>query len=263
MSKSIVDSSHFKGFTVKIDNQVVTIDSVVLGNTNQLVINLSNSILKENGITLSYNNGNVVSVYGKNLINFKDTLVDNLLKGASPRIVELKTDEDGDTLTAKFNMKMKLPSDISVLALKAEYNGNKSIPISESSFFNNDSTLLLFSLVGHVYADYKLLLSYSGNNIISSDNGLLKTFSDTLVTNNSKGLPVQIDTGKIGTDGLSGMLKFSKPLALITKQSSFTFKVNKKSVSFNNLYSFNNTILFTLSNSLHYGDKIGRASCRE
>jgi len=256
MSKSIVDSSHFNGFTVKIDNQVVTIDSVVLGDTTQLVINLNVSILKNDQILLSYNNGNVVSIYEKNLVDFNDTLVDNLLKGAPPRLTELKTSKDGDTLIAKFNMKMQLPSDISALALKAEYNGDLSIPILESSFFNNDSTLLVFPLDEKVYADYQLLLSYSGTNIVSADSGLLKTFSDTLVTNNSKGFSVQIDTAKIGSDGLSGMLTFSKPLALIIKQSAFTIKVNKKSVSLKDLYSLNNTILFTLSSSLHFGDTI-------
>ena len=256
LSKSIVDSIYFDGFTVKIDNQVVAIDSVVLGNANQLIINLNTSILKDNEIQLSYNNGNVVSIYKKILTVFNDTLVDNLLYGASPRIVELKTSKDGNTLIAKFNIKMQLPSEISALALKAEYNGNTSIPLSNVSFSSNDSTLLAFPLVTKVYADYKLLLSYSGNNISTSNNSLLKVFSDLPVTNYSVGLPLQIDTGKIGIDGLSGILEFSKPLAMVIKQSAFTFKVNKKIVAYKDLYSFNNTILFTLPNTLHYGDTI-------
>jgi hypothetical protein len=235
---------------------VVTIDSVVFGKTNQLLINLNVNILKDNEIQLSYSNGNVVSIYKKNLIAFKDTLVDNLLNGASPRIVELKTSKDGNTLIAKFNIKMQLPSDISALTLKAEYNGNTSILFSKVSFSNNDSTLFVFTLGTKVYADYKLLLSYSGNNISTSNNSLLKVFSDIPVTNYSVGLPLQIDTGKIGTDGLSGILEFSKPMAMVIKQSAFTFKVNKKIVAYKDLYSFNNTILFTLPNTLHYGDTI-------
>ncbi len=236
---------------------MVGIDSIVMGDsTNQLVINLTDSILNDNDILFSYNNGNVVSIYEKDLPNFNDEPVNNLLKGAAPKIVELKTNKDGDTLVVKFNMKMKLPSDISALALKAEYNGDVFIPILESSFFNNDSTLLLFPLDEQVYADYQLLLSYSGTNIVSADSGLLKTFSDTLVTNYSKGLPVQIDTGKMEPDGLSGILEFSKPLAFIIDQSSFTFKANNVNISFKDIYSFNNTIRFTLSSSLHYGDTI-------
>jgi hypothetical protein len=255
ISKPILDSNYFDGFTIKIDSQVVTIDSVVLGDTNQLVICLSDSILKDNEITLTYSNGNVVSIYEKNLANFNDTLVDNLLKGASPRIIELKTDEDGDTLIAKFNMKMLVPSDFSALILNAEYNGDTSIPILQSSFFENDSALLLFSLADTVYADYRLSLSYSGNNITSSDSGLLKPFSDFPVTNYSQGLPVHIDTGRIQSDGISVILEFSKPLATVIGQSAyFTLKVNGTSVSFELFYNLSNTIRFTLSNNLHYGD---------
>ena len=256
LSKSIVDSIYFDGFTVKVDNQVVTIDRVVFGNTNQLIINLNNSILKENEIQLSYSNGNVVSIYNKNLVAFNDTLVDNLLNGASPRIVELKTTKDGNTLMAKFNVKMQLPSDISALALKAEYNGNISIPIRTSAFYNNDSTYLLFPLSNKVYADYKLLLSYSGDNISSSKSSLLKTFSDFPVTNYSIGLPVQIDTGKIETDGINGILEFSKLMPSTIEQFAFILKINKIRVSFKGFYSFYNTIKFTLPNTVHYGDTV-------
>jgi hypothetical protein len=248
---------NYNGFTVKIDNQVVEIDSVVLGiATNQLLIHLNDSVLTNSEITFSYNGGNVVSIYEKNLVAFNEVAVENMLKGAAPRITELKTNENGDTLVAKFNMKMKLPSDISSLALDPGYNGNMNIPLLQCSFANNDSTSLVFSLANKVYAEYQLLLSYSGNKIVSSDSGLLKTFSDFPVTNYSKGLPVQIDTGKLAPDGLSGILEFSKPLAFIIEQSAFTIKVNKKSVALRDIYSYNNTILFTLPSTLHYGDTI-------
>jgi hypothetical protein len=258
ISKPVKKVNNFEGFTIKIDSQVVEIDSVVLvDSTNQLVINLSDSILNDNEIVFSYINGNVVSIYEKNLVNFNDTLVDNLLKGASPRITELKTNEDGDTLIAEFNMKMQVPSDLSALTLDAQYNGHMSIPILQSSFFDNDSTLLLFSLEEQVYADYRLLLSYSGNNIISSDGGLLKTFSDFPATNNSQGLPVQIDSGRIESDGISVILEFSKPLAIAIGQSAtFTLKVNRKSVSFKEFFTLKNTISFTLLNNVHYDDTV-------
>jgi enterochelin esterase-like enzyme len=256
MSKSILKSNAFNGFTVKIDNQAVTIDSVVLRDTNQLAIHLHVNVLKNNTILLSYSNGNVVSIDNKNLIGFNDMSVDNLLKGASPRMAELKTNKDGDTLIAKFTMKMQLPIDISALALKATYNGNISIPFSKVSFFNTDSTLLAFPLDQKVYADYKLLLSYSGNNISSADSGLLKTFSDLPATNYSKGLPVKISAGKIEYDGSSGVFEFTKPLAAVTDKSGFTLKVNNISTSFNDFYNLKNMIRFTLPGNLHYGDSI-------
>ena len=254
MSKSILNSTGFNGFTVKTDNKVTTINSVALADTNQLVINLNDNILKNNNILLSYSNGNVVSVYNKNLGSFSDSLVYNLLKGASPRIAELKTNKDGDTLIAKFNMKMQLPSVNSALALNAAYNGNISIPFSKISFYNNDSTLLAIPLDEKVYADYRLLLSYTGNNISSSDNGLLKTFSDFPVINYSKGLPVKMNAGKIEVDGISGAFQFSKPLSTVVVKSAFTLNVNGKNTSFKDFYSLKNMIWFTFQGNVHYGD---------
>ncbi|HJV78199.1 MAG TPA: carbohydrate-binding protein [Paludibacter sp.] len=258
LSKSVVNANPFNGFTVKIDNKVATIDNVVLCDTNKLAINISGSIIKDNNITLSYNNGNVVSTsYGKKLINFTDTLVDNLLKGASPQIVGLKTTEKGDTLVAKFNMKMQVPSDVSVLALNAQYNGQISIPVLQGSFFKNDSTILSFPLGKQVYRDYKLSFTYSGNNIASADNGLLKTVSDFPVTNNSNGLPVHINSGKIETDGITLSLDFSKPMVLASAQTSyFTLNINGKSATLKDYSVSNNTIQLTLSKSVHYGDTV-------
>lgn len=258
LTKSIAESNNFSGFTVKIDNQTASIDSIVLRDTTQLVINLSENILKDNNITLSYTNGNVVSAsYGKKLPNFSDRLVDNLLFGASPRLTELATTAGGDTLIAKFNMKMQVPSDISALALNAEYNGQKAIPVLQGSFLNNDSTILFFPLGEKVFRDYTLLFTYSGNNIVSADSGVLNAISGIEVTNNSNGLPVQISSGAIESDGLTLSLEFSKPMALSTGQSGY-IKLNKngKSIGFNGYSVSKNSIIFNLSKSVHHGDTV-------
>lgn len=258
LSKSVVNENNYSGFTVKIDNKAATIDNVVFCDTNKVAINVSESIHKENDITLSYSNGNVVSTsYGKKLISFTDTLVENLLKGASPKIIEVTTNRSGDTLVAKFNMKMQVPSDVSALALNAEYNGQVNIPVLKGSFFKNDSTILSFPLSKQVYRDYKLSFTYSGSNIASADNGLLKTVSDFQVTNNSNGLPVHINSGKLEADGITLSLEFSKPMVLTNAQSGyFTLGVNGKSVVSNGYSVSMNTIQLTLSNCVHYGDEV-------
>ena len=258
LSMSVVKANRFTGFTVKIDGNAVPVDSVVLCDTNKVAINISQSILKDNAITLSYSNGNVVSTsLGKKLINFTDTLVDNLLKGASPQIIELKTTENGDTLAAKFNLKMQNPSDVSALTLNAQYNGQINIPVQQGSFSNNDSTTLSFPLGKPVYRDYTLSLTYSGNNIASTENGLLKTISNFPITNNSNGLPVHINSGQLGNDGITLSLVFSKPMALPSDQSAYLpISVNGESVTSKSYTISTNTIQFTLSKSVHYGDTI-------
>jgi poly(3-hydroxybutyrate) depolymerase len=257
LSEEIVDSSYFHGFAVNVDNAPVTIDSVVMLNTNQLLINLGDSLQKENEITLSYSNGNVFSTTGKQLVSFSDTIVNNLLKGASPRIIELTTNKNGDTLAVRFNMKMQNPSDISTLALNAEYNGQTNIPILQSSFLNNDSTVLAFTLGDQVYRDYALSLTYTGSNLISKDNGILKSFSDLQVTNNSNGLPVHINSGELKTDGITLSLEFSKPMGKVSGiPDNLTLDVNGNTISIKSVSVINNTLELTLRESIHYDDVV-------
>ncbi len=259
LSHAVNKVNNFDGFTIKVDDQVVETDSIVTGDsTNQLVIYLSDSILKDNSITLSYSDGNVVSIYGKELVNLNDTLIDNLLKGASPRLTGLSTNEKGDTIIAMFNMKMKLPSDISDLTLNASYNGNQTISFLQSSFYKNDSASLIFSLAERVYADYNLSLSYSGNCIVSSDSGSLKIFSNFPITNNSSGLPVQIVSGKTETDGTKIFLEFSKPMTFTADQlDQLTLMSNSTSISLTDFFILNgSTIQFKLEDGMHFGDTI-------
>ena len=247
----------YDGFTVKIDSQVVTIDSVVWVGSHQLVINLSDNVLNTNDILLSYANGNIVSTYEKNLESFNDIWVENLLAGAPPRIIELSTTENGDTLKAKFNKKMLIPSNISSLSLNAEFNENMNIPVIESSFFKNDSTILAFTLGEKIYADYKLLLSYSGNTIVASDSSSLKIFTNLQVTNSSTGLPVQIVSGQLEENAFTIALEFSKPMSLSDDQlSQISFTVNGEGVSIKEFFVLKNNIRFNLTNNLHHGDVI-------
>lgn len=254
----IKDSVLFKGFTVTVDDQVASIDNVVMGDTiNKLIINLQNALTNANHIAISYSNGNVVSSYDKVLANLTNSLVDNQLNGSSPELVTLSTNAKDSIIFAQFNKKMKLPSDLSAFSLSATYNGTRSILINQVSFFNNDSTILAFTLGEKIFADYALSLSYSGNEVSSSDNGLLNTFTDLAVTNKSIGLPMQILSGKLGADGFTVSLGCSKPIAIAIGQASrFIIKVNGKTVSFKDFFVLNKTLKFTLLNSVHYGDSV-------
>jgi uncharacterized repeat protein (TIGR02059 family) len=257
MTEPIADSSYFNGFTVKVDNVLVPVDSVVLTDSTQLSIFLSDSILNNNDISISYSNGNVFSLVGKEATVFGDTLVDNLLKGSSPRILELTSNKAGDTLLVKFNKKMQIPSDISALALNADYSGPVNVSLLQCSFYNSDSTVFAFSLDTTVYRDYELLFTYSGSNIISADSGLLKTFSDMPVTNTSDGLPVQITSADLASDGLTLSLVFQKPMALTSGQLNyFVIKVNGINVTKSGYSVSNNTIQIKLSKTVHYGDTV-------
>ncbi|MDP4270543.1 MAG: carbohydrate-binding protein [Bacteroidota bacterium] len=258
LSKSLINSQPFTGFSVMVDNQSAQISSIALEDTSKLVINLANSIQKTNEIKLSYSGGNVKSIYQKALAAFSNVSVDNNLIGAAPKLVEVKTNVGGDSLFAKFNMAMKQPDDLSSLALNATYNGKLQVPFNKCILSQNDPTQLIFILSQKVYADYSLSLSYSGNNISTTDNGLLKSFVDFPVNNYSKGLPVTIQSGKLETDGISITLSFSKPMVVSSDQYKyFSVKVNGTTFPLKSCSAYMKTIKLTISNnSIHYGDNV-------
>lgn len=256
LNAPVADAGYFNGFTVKVDGVEVTIDSVKLTGSAQLSVFLSDNLLNtHDDITISYNNGNALTASGKELYPFTDMLVENLLTGSSPRVIEISTNQTGDSVLIRFNKKMQLPSDISDIILNADYNGPMNINITEVSFFNNDSTILALFVDTQLYRDYELSLTYSGTNIASADAGILKTFTDFPVTNIADGLPVQLISARIKSDGVTLSLEFQKPMTLQTGQASqFIFNVPGKTVTIKSYAFVNNNIEFTLSRSIHYGD---------
>lgn len=250
--------SSYSGFEVTIDNQLVEIESIVAGDSsNSLIINLKDSVLIENEITLSYKNGNVTSIYDKDLADISNYMVFNQLKGASPKILELVSGEQGKTLLARFSKKMAIPNDLSDLKLNALYEEPIDITMLSCSFYDNDSTTLVFSLSETVYADHELSLSYSGNTVFASDNGPLQSFTGKQIANNSAGMNFSVASGKIESDGYSVVLEFTKPLAIIVGLiDDFTLEVNGDRVNYKSLSAENKTIRFTLEGNLHYGDTL-------
>lgn len=257
LSEAIVDSSLFDGFTVKIDGIQVLVDSVVMIDTNQLSIVVNDSIKKDNDITLSYHDGNVYSTLNKELSAFSELIVDNFRIGSPPRIVSISSTEYGDTLLARFNKKMKQPTEISGLELYAGINGDSIISIVEINFVGEDSTLLSFKLSEKVYADYDLTLSYLGSTFVSTDDGLLKEFTSLPVVNNSNGLPVYLKSSKIAEDASTVTLEFSKPMIVTNSQKEqIVLLINGEKTAYKDFFLLKNTMTFVLSNNLHYNDTL-------
>ncbi|MDD4969378.1 MAG: carbohydrate-binding protein [Paludibacter sp.] len=258
LSTSIADSVNFKGFTVKVNNQSATINDVVLSDSNKLTINLQNNVLNSDEILLSYNNGNVLSQIGKKLANFNDTVVNNLLTGSLPQIIEATTNVGGDTLRVRFNKKMLLPASLDGLELVSVFNGNQTIPVQKCAVSKGDSATLIFNLGQKVYRDYHLFFSNSGTSFVSTDNGVLKSISNLSVTNIANGLPATAKSAKLNADGLTLDVKFSKPMLLTSAQltsmaiiKNFTVRSVVKAFSVQD-----SSILFKLTDAIHYGDTV-------
>lgn len=256
-SKPIKTLPSYEGFTVKVDGTPADIDTVVQLDSVHLAINLINSITKTNDVTLSYANGNVVSVYNKALVAFEDTAVDNQLYGSAPKLVDLLVTQNGDSLLAIFNKKMFLPDDLTTLTLKATYNGQKAVSLLNCSYLDNDSTKLAFLLSDTVYADYQLVLSYTGTNILSVDSGVFKSDTAYIVNNMAKGLPVHIVSASIDNNAIAITLTFSKPMAMIDAQiPQLTLKVNGQTVPIKEVFNIKNTVKMNLFSNLYHGDVV-------
>jgi hypothetical protein len=247
----------YQGFAVTVDSQQVAIESVVLSDSMHLAINLSDSITKNNQISVSYSNGNVLSTYEKNLADFENTIVDNLLDGAPPRIVEILLSDFGDSLITKFNKKMLLPSDISTLSIEAHHIDTFNIQLTQSNFYNNDSSMLCFELSEQVFADYSLFLSYVGDDVVSADSALLNNFTDLSIDNNAKGLPVQLVSANLEDNAFAIALEFTKPMQMTDDQiDQMAIMVNNESIGVKEIFTANNSIRLILNNNLYHGDSI-------
>lgn len=247
----------YQGFAVTVDSQQVVIESVVLSDSMHLAINLSDSITKNNQISVSYSNGNVLSTYEKNLADFENTIVDNLLDGAPPRIVEILLSDFGDSLITKFNKKMLLPSDISTLSIEAHHIDTFNIQLTQSNFYNNDSSMLCFELSEQVFADYSLFLSYVGDDVVSADSALLNNFTDLSIDNNAKGLPVQLVSANLEDNAFAIALEFTKPMQMTDDQiDQMAIMVNNESIGVKEIFTANNSIRLILNNNLYHGDSI-------
>ena len=259
-TQPITKQSTYSGFSVKLGNAVpAEIETVLFDESvNKLLINLKNNVSNNDSIFLTYQNGNVLSKYKRNLDSFTDTLVDNLLAGSSPRLIDASTSADGKKLVLQFNKKMKIPTLAdNGLLLKVTYNGTKNFALPEASFFENDSTKFCFIIDPQLFYDYALSVSYSGTKIESKDNGLLNEVKDMPVKNNSIGLPPQFQSSSIDVNGLSLSLKFNKPLTETIDQAKyFKFYLNDQQIVIADLYAKDKTIVILINRQIRYGDVI-------
>ncbi len=248
----------YNGFSVKVDNTLVEIDSVSLNESlNQINIVLKNSVTKNDSIKLSYSNGNVVSSFIIGLEHITDTLVNNLLYGSSPVITGAKTSEDGKYVFLTFNKKMEIPASFDGLYMTADFKGTKKILFSDVSYNGDDSTTISLTCKEQVFADYNLSVSYSDTTINSSDGGILSAFNNFPIENISGGLPLQIVSAKTSADGMSVILGFNKLVATSIEQTSFfKISVDGSVLNINDLFTANNTIILTPGRKIFFGNVV-------
>ncbi len=254
----VAQQQQYTGFTVKVNSQSVCIDTIEYVADNQsLMLKLSSPVQKDDVITIAYVNGNVKSTIQSDLLNFTDTLVENGLIGAAPLLRSVSCNREGSILIVEFSKKMMLPSDASELQLIINDNSSRRVLLTNPVYDRGDSSIVSFSVSEKLYADYQVLLSYTGTTWKASDQGFLKLFSNRLVTNASLGLPLEIVNAESDSTGSSVILTFNKEVYPVLNQTgSFSLKVSGSNSSILDMVVIGKSISLQLGTKLKWGENV-------
>jgi alpha-L-fucosidase 2 len=260
LTQPVVTANSTKGFTVKVDGKIVDIKNVAKGaSANEIVLTLSDILTKSQSVTLTYNDGDILSDCDIPLTAFTNVTVDNMLTGSAPRLLSAETSIDGKMMYLTFNKKMDLATDLTMMTLKSTYSGKTTaISLGKNSFATvGDSTCIAIVLSQPVYREYTLTLSSTVSSFKSHDGGLLANQSLFAVINLSKGLPVTMSSIALSTDGVTITMTFNKRLAMsydMTKQ--FSVSVDGMVTALAVISVSGSTILITMPTKLRYGRDI-------
>jgi alpha-L-fucosidase 2 len=256
-SEPIINAENFYGIvilknvadTVKVQQTTYTeIDSV-------LAIVPENVILNSDELSLNYSNGNIQTKDNVMLQKINNMWIENLLPGSSPRLTDAKTNFDGSEIVLVFNKKMNLIQFDSLVIFNT--SANQNIIIDSLKFKIGDSTTCILFPAARLFLEDTLVISYSGTDIQSFDNGKLKPFDSFPVENVAKGLPPQIIDGIIVKEGAELQLIFNKKLNDVKAQLPFfTVKINGKSVKINSISNLSGVVSIVLSKPVVYRDSV-------
>jgi hypothetical protein len=257
LSELAIQTANLQGIKIRNSNNVLIniLQSSINVANMELELTTENPILNSDNLTLDYSNGNLQSIDNIYFEEISNLTIDNLLSGSSPLLKEAKTNTAGTQIDLVFNKEMKstLNNFFKVKNLKTQ----EFVAISSIQLKNDDYTRYIVTLASSIYLEDVLELSYSGTEMESADNGILKTIENFRVKNFSPGIPPQFIKGVIIKEGAALQLVFSKIVEDVSGQSpKFYIKINgiKKSItSASNLFD---VLTINLSEKIKYGDEI-------
>ena len=189
-------------------------------------------------------------------ISFTDAIQDNLLAGSAPRILDVRTTLNGDSVILKFNKKMISPSPFA-----NEFKINTDLlnnPINSISLMKGDSFACVLTLNHKIYYENSNSLTCSGTDVKSVDSGTLNKVTLLPITNLSLGYPPIVTSAGIRkTANVYNyiVLKFDRILADVSNQKDyFTISINGQNATITALNGNNDSIWFSVNPNIKYGD---------
>jgi beta-xylosidase len=231
-----------------------------VSNTDSCVVLIKSAreLEKSDEITISYENGNLLTADSADLISFFNKPVENLLPGSAPHILSAQTTPDGSAIELLFNKSMSVPPDSVFFSLSADSMGKiKPIDVANIDSKPGNPFTIVIAPEEKIYAEYCVLVNYKGDSLKSTDNGILAPFFSFPVKNLSIGLPPVIVSGLVNNDGLSFALVFTKTLMPASGQSgNFAVRINNEICLIESITTERFSLLFKMKNPLRFADEI-------
>lgn len=223
------------GFGLDVNNadEDVEIEKVTTSSDgSKIIVHFTKPTYRHNEILISYDRaqGQLMSSAGNSLASFEDVLVTNNSPILPPLVLRpVETNTLGDTVFITFDKAIKQYNfdNGSGFSINGSVSGSIAIDSLYTNTDNTDQLVLLLATAASV--DDVLTLSYSGEVIMSTDEGVLEAFTDFALVNKMTGAKAELSIMP-ATDLLGEYvsLVFSKQLNALPagEEASFVVKVN-------------------------------------
>ena len=261
LSDTVILAENPAGFSVMANgSEPIGISAIEADPENPVQVNiiLARDVLPDEVITLSYTGSDVMNPDGDLLVPFSNVSVENLLPGAAPQLVDAFTSIDGAVIHLVFNMDMKVTgSSAESFLLTVQGDPDQTIEISEVSVDDQDPKVILITPADPLFAEYDLLLSYSGTGVTSTDDALLASFDEQPVTNQAPGLPPRLVSADVWDQGFSIQAVFDKPMNDLSEYNSlFTTTVSDDIYTIDSIQSSGSSMTVFLADYIRYTDQV-------
>jgi len=214
LTNAVVIPDSLAGLKILIngkENDTITKVERDANDSTLLLISVQKAIINTDTIVLSYVNGNFKTYTNIAMVEDSAIKVQNLLKGSAPIVLDARTDSAGNSVLIHFNKKMVAVSKSS-FTVKVSYLDNHTVTINAASINKGDSTTYILTSAEPLYFDYKIVLSYSGTDIASSDGGKLASIDSLVIKDYSPIKPATVQKAYTSAKGDSIILVFDKIL---------------------------------------------------
>ncbi len=261
LSKPILNTDSIYGFSLTANQIYVDIEKIQIDSISdyKIIIQLKSPLDSTMHISLSYANGNVFSTDSMALNSFTDFFVFNNTYGSSPTVLKLISDPDGSKINIYFSKGVILSHQ---QALKFILNKNMDVTENAVSgnYLNNDSSIITLSYSFPWYYEDTLWITYPDSDIMGVNGGRMKEIERVLVTNISKGRPLQILNTQIiksTTSYSTIVVKFDKKIINDSNQEKyFSLKINNKNAYVRKIFASIDTLFLEFSPSAKIGDTL-------